>query len=332
VFADRATIRVEAGKGGAGSVSFRREKYVPKGGPDGGDGGHGGSVILRVDQNVRTLLDFQAEKRYRATPGAPGSSQRSSGKDGQDLVIKVPPGTHVTDADTGEALADLVEPGTTWVAAAGGKGGRGNARFATATNQAPRRADPGLPGEARTLELELKLVADVGLVGFPNAGKSTLLSSVSAARPKIADYPFTTLRPVLGVVRLDEESAFVLEDIPGLIEGASKGRGLGHEFLRHIERTRILAFVVDATVEDPAAALAVLERELAAWSEELASKPRLLVLSKADLLPPGEADARAVAFGGFALSAVTGHGLDEFRERVRAALDAARRAEQPDPT
>jgi GTP-binding protein len=327
VFADRATIRVEAGKGGAGAVSFRREKYVPKGGPDGGDGGRGGSVIFHVDPNVRTLLDFQSEKTFRATPGGRGSGQRSSGK---DLVVRVPPGTHVSDAETGEALADLVEPGTLWVAAAGGKGGRGNAQFATATNQAPRRADAGMPGEERTLELELKLVADVGLVGFPNAGKSTLLSSVSAAKPKIADYPFTTLRPVLGVVRLDDENAFVLEDIPGLIEGASEGKGLGHEFLRHIERTRILAFVVDVTSEDPAADRAVLERELAAWSPDFATKPRMLVLSKADLLPAGEADARAAQAGGIALSAVSGAGLDAFREAVRAALDAAAEAGQPE--
>jgi GTP-binding protein len=332
MFADRATIRVEAGKGGAGSVSFRREKYVPKGGPDGGDGGKGGSVFLLVDPNIRTLLDFQAERIFRATPGGAGSSKRSSGKDGKDLVIKVPPGTQVSDADTGESLADLVEPGTRWVAAAGGKGGRGNAQFATATNQAPRRADSGVPGEARTLALELKLVADVGLVGFPNAGKSTLLSSVSSARPKIADYPFTTLSPVLGVVRLDEERAFVLEDIPGLIEGASEGRGLGHEFLRHIERTRVLAFVVDVTSEDPSAALAVLERELSAWSPVLLEKPRLVLLSKGDLLPAGEADERARGLGAIAISAVTGLGLDAFRARVRATLDAVAEAEQPDRT
>ena len=332
MFADRATIRVEAGKGGAGAVSFRREKYVPKGGPDGGDGGRGGSVIFHVDPNVRTLLDFQSAKLFRATPGGQGSSSRSSGKDGKDLVIRVPPGTQVTDADTGESLADLVEADIRWVAAAGGKGGRGNAQFATATNQAPRRADVGMPGEARSLELELKLVADVGLVGFPNAGKSTLISSVSSAKPKVADYPFTTLRPVLGVVRLDEERVFVLEDIPGLIEGASEGKGLGHEFLRHIERTRILAFIIDVTSEDPAADRAVLEKELAAWSADLVAKPRLLVLSKADLLPPGEAAERAAALGGIAISAVTGHGLDIFRERVRAALDAAAEAEQPEPS
>ncbi len=330
MFADRASIRVEAGKGGAGSVSFRREKFVPKGGPDGGDGGDGGSVVFVVDPNVKTLLDFQSAKLFRATPGAPGSSKRSSGKDGKDLTIRVPPGTQVTDADTDEPLADLVEPGTRWIAAAGGKGGRGNAQFKTATNQAPRRADPGLPGEARNIDLELKLVADCGLVGFPNAGKSTLLAAVSSARPKIAAYPFTTLRPVLGVVRLDEERVFVLEDIPGLIEGASEGRGLGHEFLRHIERTRMLAFVIDGTTEDPAAALAVLERELGAWSAELVTKPRILVYSKADLSPPGEAQARAEADGALAISSATGAGLDRFRQLVGAALDAAARAEQPD--
>jgi GTP-binding protein len=323
VFADRATLRVEAGNGGPGAISFRREKYVPKGGPDGGDGGHGGSIWLVVDPNVKTLLDFQADRRFKAAPGERGSGQTSTGKNGADLTIKVPPGTHVSDEETDEVLADLVEPGTRWCAAKGGLGGRGNARFATATNQAPRRADPGLPGETRTLRLELKLVADCGLVGFPNAGKSTLLAAVSAARPKIADYPFTTLRPVLGVVRIDDERTFVLEDIPGLIEGASEGKGLGHEFLRHIERTRVLCFVVDVTTEDPAAALATLEAELAAWSDEFAAKPRMIAFSKADLLPPGEAEARAAEFGAFAISAAAGRGLDEFRARVWAALDAA---------
>jgi GTP-binding protein len=328
VFADRATLRVEAGNGGPGAISFRREKYVPKGGPDGGDGGHGGSIWLVADPNVKTLLDFQTDRKLRAEPGERGSGSTSTGKDGKDLVVKVPPGTHVSDADTDEILADLVEPGTRWCAAKGGIGGRGNARFATATNQAPRRADTGLPGEARTLKLELKLVADCGLVGFPNAGKSTLLAAVSSARPKIAAYPFTTLRPVLGVVRLDDERSFVLEDIPGLIEGASEGKGLGHEFLRHIERTRILCFVIDVTTEDPAAALATLEHELAAWSPEFASKPRFLVFSKADLLPEGEAEERAAAHGALALSAAVGRGLDNFRAKIWAALDEAAPARQ----
>jgi GTPase len=323
-FADRAEIRVEAGDGGPGAISFRREKYVPKGGPDGGDGGKGGSILLEVDPNKRTLLDFQAEKMFRAGKGGQGSGQTSTGKDGKDLVIRVPPGTVVKDADTGDQLADLVEPGTIWVAAQGGKGGRGNERFKTATNQAPRRADPGVPGERKKLALELKLVADAGLVGFPNAGKSTLLAAVSSARPKIADYPFTTLRPVLGVVSLGDERVFVLEDIPGLIEDASKGKGLGHEFLRHIERTRVLVFVIDVTSEDPATALATLEGELAAWSPELLEKPRLLVFSKADLLPPGEAEERAEPFGALAISAATAHGLDKFKDRVGVVLDESR--------
>ena len=323
-FADRATIRVEAGDGGPGAISFRREKYVPKGGPDGGDGGKGGSVILEVDPNKRTLLDFQAEKMFRAGRGEQGSGQTSTGKDGKDLTIRVPPGTQVRDAETGDVLADLVEPGLRWVAAQGGKGGRGNERFKTATNQAPRRADPGIPGEKKTLSLELKLVADAGLVGFPNAGKSTLLSAVSSARPKIADYPFTTLRPVLGVVSLTDERTFVLEDIPGLIEGASLGKGLGHEFLRHVERTRMLVFLVDVTTEDPAQALKTLEAELRAWSPELLEKPRLVAFSKADLLPPGEAEEKARAFGALALSAATGLGLPILKEKIAAALDAER--------
>jgi len=323
-FADRATIRVEAGDGGPGAISFRREKYVPKGGPDGGDGGKGGSILLEVDPNKRTLLDFQAEKMFRAGKGGQGSGQTSTGKDGKNLTIKVPPGTVVKDAETGDVLADLVEPGLVWVAAQGGKGGRGNERFKTATNQAPRRADPGVPGERKSLALELKLVADAGLVGFPNAGKSTLLASVSSARPKIADYPFTTLRPVLGVVALGDERAFVLEDIPGLLEGASQGKGLGHEFLRHIERTRILVFVIDVTDEHPEAALATLEGELKAWSPDLLDKPRLLVFSKADLLPAGEAEERARPHGALAISAATGHGLDTFKEKIGAVLDAER--------
>ena len=326
-FADRALIRVEAGDGGAGAVSFRREKYVPKGGPDGGDGGKGGSVLLLVDPNKRTLLDFQAEKMFRANKGGQGSGQTSTGKDGKDLVIRVPPGTSVRDAESGELLADLVEPGLLWIAAQGGKGGRGNERFKSPTNQAPRRADPGIPGEKKTLALELKLVADAGLVGFPNAGKSTLLAAVSSARPKIADYPFTTLRPVLGVVSLGDERVFVLEDIPGLIEGASLGKGLGHEFLRHVERTRILVFVIDVQSEDPASDLATLEHELREWSPELLEKPRLVVLSKADLLPPGEAEERARGLGALAISAATGHGLAAFKDRIGSTLDAERRTE-----
>ena len=284
---DFAEIHVIAGKGGAGCISFRREKYVPKGGPDGGDGGKGGSVVLEVDPHVRTLLDAREHPRYRATPGRPGSGNRRSGKDGDDLVIRVPPGTVVKDGE-GAVVADLVRPGDAFVAARGGRGGRGNAQFATPTHQAPRRADPGESGEERKLQLELKLIADVGLVGLPNAGKSTLLSRVTRARPKIADYPFTTLEPNLGIAALDDERTFVVADLPGLIAGAHEGKGLGLRFLRHVERTRMLLFVVDASSPAPAEDLNVLLREVGNYSPELLERPRLVALSKADLVDPAE--------------------------------------------
>ncbi|MFN8587993.1 MAG: GTPase ObgE [Candidatus Eisenbacteria bacterium] len=326
---DYARIHVTAGKGGAGCISFRREKYVPKGGPDGGDGGRGGNVVLEVDPHVRTLLDCREQPRYRAISGRAGQGSNKTGRDGEDLVIRLPAGTVVRDAESGELLADLTRPGDRWTAAKGGRGGRGNSRFATATNQAPRRADPGEAGEERALELELKLIADVGLVGLPNAGKSTLLSRITRARPKIADYPFTTLEPNLGICALDPERTFVVADIPGLIEGASEGRGLGLQFLRHIERTRVLAFLVDAASEDPAAVLELLEREVASYSETLAEKPRVVVLTKADTLPPEERAGRAAAAHlpqARLISAHAGDGLKELLEdlwRVIAAESAA---------
>jgi GTP-binding protein len=313
---DFAEIHVVAGKGGAGCISFRREKYVPTGGPDGGDGGKGGSVVLEVDPHVRTLLDAREHPRYRATPGRPGSGNRRSGKDGDDLVIRVPPGTVVKDAEGG-VIADLVRPGDAFVAAKGGRGGRGNAQFATPTHQAPRRADPGEPGEERKLQLELKLIADVGIVGLPNAGKSTLLSRVTRARPKIADYPFTTLEPNLGIAALDEERTFVLADLPGLIAGAHQGKGLGLRFLRHVERTRMLLFVVDVSSLDPAGDLNVLLREVGNYSPELLERPRLVALSKADLLEPaGRAGAPAQAGlpGALLFSSSSGEGLRELME------------------
>ena len=260
MFIDHAKIEVASGRGGAGCVSFRREKYVPKGGPDGGDGGRGGDVWLKVDPHVRTLLDCQETRRYRASNGGAGSGNNRTGKDGDDVTVWVPPGTVVRDIATAEVLGDLTGPEGELVLARGGRGGRGNARFATSRNQAPRRADPGEPGVERTIELELKLIADIGLVGLPNAGKSTLLARVSRARPKIADYPFTTLEPHLGIVRLDDERQFVAADLPGLIEGAHRGRGLGFQFLRHIERTRVLALLCDASSPDPEADAALVER------------------------------------------------------------------------
>jgi GTP-binding protein len=288
VLVDYAKIHVMAGNGGGGCVSFRREKYVPKGGPDGGDGGRGGNIELLVSERARTLLDCRERPRYRAVPGGAGSGNNRTGKDGADLTVEVPPGTVVKDAGTGDVLADLIEPGTRWVAARGGRGGRGNARFATPTRQAPRNSEPGEPGEEKWLELELKLIADIGLVGPPNAGKSTLLSRITRARPRIAAYAFTTLEPNLGIVELDPERRLVAADLPGLIAGAHEGKGLGHEFLRHVERTRALAFLVDATSPDPSGDLRMVERELHEHSAALLERPRILVLTKADLLPPEE--------------------------------------------
>jgi GTP-binding protein len=330
---DLARIHLIAGKGGDGCVSFRREKYVPKGGPDGGDGGRGGSVLMRVDPHVRTLLDCREQPRYRAESGRPGSGNNRTGKDGEDLVILVPPGTVVKDAEGGETIADLVRPGETWAAARGGKGGRGNARFATPTHQAPRRADPGEPGEERRVELELKLIADAGLVGLPNAGKSTLLSRISRARPRIAEYPFTTLEPNLGIVQIDPERQFVVADLPGLIEGAHQGKGLGLEFLRHVERTRVLAFLLDASRPDPAADLALLEGELERYSPALMEKPRLVTLTKADLLPPearADLPARVGLPDALLISAQSGVGIDLWRDQIWRLLAPALATESHD--
>jgi GTP-binding protein len=336
---DLARIETIAGAGGDGCVSFRREKYVPKGGPDGGDGGRGGSVFLEVNAHVRTLLDCREQPRYRAESGRPGSGNRRSGRDGRDLVVRVPPGTVVRDPESGEVVADLVRAGERFTAASGGRGGRGNSHFATPTHQAPRRAEPGGPGQKRWLELELKLIADVGFVGLPNAGKSTLLSRVSRARPRIAPYPFTTLEPHLGIVTLDEERAFVAADLPGLIAGAHAGKGLGHQFLRHIERTRVLLFMVEVGAADPAHDLEVLEREVSLHSPALLEKPRRVILTKADLLPPEEhaaAPARLGLPGAALVSAHTGEGIAPLVEELWAlvapqlAQDAAPEDEERD--
>jgi len=334
VLVDQARIHVIAGAGGNGCVSFRREKYVPKGGPDGGDGGRGGSVVLEVDRHVRTLLDCREQPRYRADRGRPGSGNRRSGRDGRDLVVRVPAGTVVRDPASGAVVADLVRPGARHQVARGGRGGRGNAKFATPTHQAPRHAEPGEAGEERWLELELKLIADVGFVGLPNAGKSTLLSRVSRARPRIGPYPFTTLEPHLGIVALDGERRFVAADLPGLIAGAHEGRGLGHQFLRHIERTRVLLFLVEASAEDPVHDLEVLEREVGLHSAALLEKPRCVVLNKADLLPPGEragAAARLGLPGARLISAQTGEGLGSLLEELWALIAPERTAEAAGP-
>jgi GTP-binding protein len=295
MFIDRVTIQIKAGSGGDGCVSFRREKYVPRGGPDGGMGGKGGDVIVKVDREMRTLLDLYYRKTIKAQSGKHGQGKNMTGANGGDAYIMVPPGTVLEDADTKETLADLDEPGAEYVAARGGRGGRGNYTFRTPKNQAPRTRTMGEPGEERRLVLTMKLIADVGLVGLPNAGKSTLLRSVSDAHPIVAPYPFSTLEPVLGMVKVAPGASFCMVDIPGLIEGAHRGRGLGIQFLRHIERCRVLIFIVDAAGEiEPGKAYEQLYHELRSYGERLVDKPRLVALNKTDLLPP---HARAPKFG-----------------------------------
>jgi GTP-binding protein len=286
MFIDRAVVHVVAGAGGSGASSFRREKFVPKGGPDGGDGGKGGSIYLKVDENLGTLLDYRYRTRWVAERGAHGKGKNMTGKSADDVYLPVPPGTEVRDAGTGEILGELVTPDQTLLVAKGGRGGRGNQHFATPTHQSPREWEPGEAGEERALELVLKLIADVGLLGEPNAGKSTLLSVISAARPKIADYPFTTLEPHLGVVGLSDQRSFVVADIPGIIEGAHQGKGLGLRFLQHVERTRILAVLIPADSPDPQATYELLRNEAAAYSQALAAKPHVVVLTKSDLAAP----------------------------------------------
>ncbi|HEX6059478.1 MAG TPA: GTPase ObgE [Gemmatimonadaceae bacterium] len=312
MFIDRVIVNVKAGTGGSGATSFRREKFVPMGGPDGGDGGRGGDVIVRGDSNLATLLDYTYRDSWTAERGQHGMGSNKTGASGADVVLPVPPGTVVRDADTGELLGEVLESGEELVVAKGGRGGKGNAFFVTATHQAPREWQPGEEGVERRLELELKLIADVGLVGQPNAGKSTLLSVISAARPKIADYPFTTLAPNLGVVQLSDSRTFVVADIPGIIEGAHEGKGLGLKFLRHLERTRVLAFLIPIDALDWQAEYDQLRHEVAEYSAELAAKPHCVVFTKLDLL--GEAYVPEIeapdAFGVFSISAAARDGLD----------------------
>jgi len=323
-FVDRVEIEAVSGRGGKGCVSFRREKYVPRGGPDGGDGGTGGDVVIRVRPQMRTLLDLRYRRSYRAGSGRPGEGSRRTGRSAPPVVIEVPPGTIVEDIDTGGTLADLTGPGDEIVVARGGKGGKGNWRFRSATDQAPRRATEGQEGEERRLRLTLKLIADAGLVGLPNSGKSTLLRSVSGARPEVAEYPFSTTTPNLGIVGIDEAASFCMVDIPGLIEGAHEGKGLGLQFLRHIERCRVLLFLLDAASEDPGPRKAYrqLLGELGRYSVELLERPRLVALNKIDLLPPGSTIDFEPESGEkvFEISALAGTGLGDLIGSVYAAI------------
>jgi GTP-binding protein len=332
-FVDEARIKVIAGNGGRGCVSFRREKFVPFGGPDGGDGGDGGSVTLRSREGINTLADFRIVRTFRAENGQPGGGKDMTGRGGVDTLIDVPVGTVVRDSDTGEQLGDLAKAGMELLVARGGKGGWGNQRFKSSKNRSPRQFGPGLPGESRELELELKVIADVGLLGLPNAGKSTLISAVSAARPKIADYPFTTLHPNLGVVACGNQRSFVMADIPGLIEGAADGAGLGIRFLKHLQRTRVLLHLVDIAPVDPNAdpvrdAISIVG-ELGKFSEDLLAKPRWLVLNKSDLMPPEEAAAKAISIAqaldyrgpAFLISGATHSGTSDLTEAVMRFLE-----------
>jgi len=330
MFVDLVTIRVTAGTGGSGASSFARFKYRPKGGPDGGDGGDGGSIFLRGDSNLATLLDYRYRTAWKAERGVHGKGKNMTGASGDDLYLPVPPGTEVRDVETGNLLGEVLGSGDTMLVAQGGRGGRGNSHFATATHQSPREWEPGEEGEDRTIELTLKLIADVGLVGEPNAGKSTLLSVISAARPKIADYPFTTLEPNLGVVGLSDSRSFVVADIPGIIEGAHAGKGLGLQFLRHVERTRVLAFLVPLDQPDLQRVYDQLRHEVKSYSEALAGKPHLVLLSKRDLLADDALLPRLEtpgALGVLACSSVAGSGLEELKEYLWKVVTEARAAE-----
>jgi GTP-binding protein len=333
-FVDEAKFFVKAGDGGNGCVSFLREKFVPRGGPNGGDGGRGGCIFLEADPDKHSLLDFRYSSHFKADRGGNGQGSDMHGRGGKDSIVPVPVGSVVKDAETGEVLIDLAQPGQRFLAAQGGRGGLGNTRFASSTNRAPRKATSGTPGEERWLRIELKLLADVGLIGLPNAGKSTLLSKLSAANPKVASYPFTTLEPQLGVLHFKFEKPCIIADIPGLIEGASEGLGLGHRFLRHIERTSILLHIIDASGSDeqPLADYRVLAAELAAYKEELADRTRLIVLNKIDCIDEEELEAVKALFAAagiedvMTISALDEIGIDALKKRIGGLLEAQREA------
>lgn len=325
MFVDRAKIVIKAGDGGNGCVSFRREKHVPRGGPDGGDGGRGGHIILKVDSNLQTLYDFHYRSHFKAQRGRHGSGARKTGQSGADLTIRVPAGTVIFDFETRAQLADLIHNDQEFIAARGGRGGKGNASFATSTQRAPRISQPGEKGEAKTLLLELKLIADVGLVGLPNAGKSTLLARLSAAKPKIADYPFTTLAPHLGLVKGDDFERFIMADIPGLIEGAHAGKGLGLQFLNHILRTRILIILLDSQSDSPEKDYSILLQEMSQFSNDLIQKPRIIALTKIDTLEQQERELKILnaSFDNLpvcAISAISGEGLPELLRQIVSTL------------
>lgn len=342
-FVDKVSIQIKSGSGGNGIVAWRREKYVPHGGPAGGDGGEGGSVYVEASHDLNTLLEFKYQSLFKAEDGQNGRNKNQHGRNGKDIVIKVPQGTIVRDPESGNAIADLVEDGQRVLVAAGGRGGRGNARFVSSVRQAPQFCEPGEPGIERELELELKLIADVGIIGMPNAGKSTLISVISAAKPKIADYAFTTLTPNLGVVRRPNGDGVMVADIPGLIEGSSEGSGLGHDFLRHVERTRILIHLVDiATTEDPLANYRLINKELAKHSTKLSQKAQIIALTKIDALLPEDIEEKRAAFRRetdsqiYPISAVARQGLDTLQEAMFNLLDVVPREEHvvdvmPDP-
>ena len=338
-FIDEARIEVIAGKGGNGAVSFRREKFIPRGGPDGGDGGRGGSIWAVADRNINTLVEYRYTRHFRAQHGESGRGADCYGKGGEDMTLRVPVGTVIRDEDSGEVLADLAEDGQRALVAKGGKGGLGNLHFKSSTNRAPRQSTPGEPGEEHRLRLELRVLADVGLLGMPNAGKSTFIRAISAARPKVADYPFTTLHPNLGVVRVDIDRSFVVADIPGLIEGAAEGHGLGHQFLRHLSRTRLLLHLVDLapfdTTTDPAQEAKAIVKELRKYDEDLYRKPRWLVLNKLDLIPEEERqqriDAFIKAFGWkgpvFGIAAISGEHCQALVYAIMEFLDELKQTE-----
>jgi GTP-binding protein len=325
-FIDLAELELVAGDGGSGCVSFRREKFVPRGGPDGGDGGRGGDVILRADPHLHTLLDYRYKRLVRAGRGGHGQGSNRHGRNGADAILRIPPGTVVRDESTGELLHDLKRADEEVVVASGGRGGRGNAAFATPTDRAPRRSEEGRPGERRRIVLELKLIADVGLVGKPNVGKSTLLGRVTRARPKVGSYPFTTLTPNLGVLRLDD-ATLVLADIPGLIEGAHAGKGLGHEFLRHIERTKVLVYMLDAVSADYGADLKALRTEVDLYDTALSGRPFLVIVNKVDLLSDEDVGMLERKGVGMPVSARTGYGMDAFVERLVEVVRSASKEE-----